>query len=496
MRAPRSKAALACSAVASVWPHETATPRACSSVDQLVARRAARARASRAAPARLRAAARAARGRGRGARPSGCVPSAPRREERPFDVDAEDPRPVARPSRHLRERREQLLLGRRDERGQVRGDAGLEQRLAGAPVAVGVGVEEVDAGEAVDLQVDEAGRRRCRGRSRRRGRTRRCARRRSRRRRGRARRRRARLRRRASSARAPRGRCRRRGLEPRARARRRRRPASSDDDRDLRARRPRPRAPPRPRSRGAPVAVCTMRRDAGAQLLVRGDDVDHQVVERLAEPDHRDGRDRVEHELLRRARLQPRRAGEELGADDDADLAVGERAPSSEPGARHDARRAARPPPRRLERAERVRRPAARADRRRPRRPRRRRAPATSRRARRGVVLGRLLLERRSVRRRRRPRRRPGRARSENVASHSAASTRREPAGRAGADVDEPAAAPAGARRLVDPRPRRRPRPRTPRPPARRRPAAFMSSTSSAVERRSRSRPPCASRLP
>ena len=54
------------------------------------------------------------------------------------------------------QRGEQLLLGRGDERGEVGGHARLEQRLAGAPVAVGVGVEEVDAAEAVDLEVDEA----------------------------------------------------------------------------------------------------------------------------------------------------------------------------------------------------------------------------------------------------------------------------------------------------------------------------------------------------
>ena len=56
-----------------------------------------------------------------------------------------------------RERGEQLLLGRGDQGGEVGGHARLEQRLAGAAVAVGVGVEEVDAAEAVDLEVDEAG---------------------------------------------------------------------------------------------------------------------------------------------------------------------------------------------------------------------------------------------------------------------------------------------------------------------------------------------------
>ena len=81
-----------------------------------------------------------------------------RGEERPFEVRAEDVRgPGA--VRHLRERRDELLLGRRDERGQVRRDAGLEHRLAGDPVAVRVSVEEVDAAESVHLEIDEAGRR-------------------------------------------------------------------------------------------------------------------------------------------------------------------------------------------------------------------------------------------------------------------------------------------------------------------------------------------------
>jgi hypothetical protein len=38
----------------------------------------------------------------------------------------------------------------------VRRHAALEQRLTGAAIAVSVGGEEVDPGEAVDLQVDEA----------------------------------------------------------------------------------------------------------------------------------------------------------------------------------------------------------------------------------------------------------------------------------------------------------------------------------------------------
>ena len=80
------------------------------------------------------------------------------------------------------------------------GRAGGQHRLAGARVAVAVGVDEVDAGEAVDLEVDEARARRCRGRCSRPARRRRRRRRRPRRRRARGARRPARPGRRASPA--------------------------------------------------------------------------------------------------------------------------------------------------------------------------------------------------------------------------------------------------------------------------------------------------------
>ncbi len=83
--------------------------------------------------------------------PSRCMP----RIARPTDVV----------DGHLAHRREHLLLGARDQRREIRGHAGLEQRLAGAPVGARVRVEEVDAAEPVHLQVDEARERRCRGRS-------------------------------------------------------------------------------------------------------------------------------------------------------------------------------------------------------------------------------------------------------------------------------------------------------------------------------------------
>ena len=73
-------------------------------------------------------------------------------------MDAEDARAPPASVGTFAERGEQILLGRRDEGGEVRGDACLQQRLARAAVAVGVGAEQVDAGETVHLQVDEAGR--------------------------------------------------------------------------------------------------------------------------------------------------------------------------------------------------------------------------------------------------------------------------------------------------------------------------------------------------
>src|SRR5581483_1088054 len=59
------------------------------------------------------------------------------------------------------------------------------------------------------------------------------------------------------------------------------------------------------------------------ELLAAGPDVDHEVPERPAEPDHHHGRDRVEDELLGRAGLEPGGSGDDLGADDDLDGVVG-----------------------------------------------------------------------------------------------------------------------------------------------------------------------------
>src|SRR5918994_1447022 len=75
-------------------------------------------------------------------------------EEWPLDVHTEDPR-TARLGRDLAERRDEHGLGRRDQGREVGGDAGLEQRLACALVTCRVRGREVDAAEAVDLQVHE-----------------------------------------------------------------------------------------------------------------------------------------------------------------------------------------------------------------------------------------------------------------------------------------------------------------------------------------------------
>ena len=152
---PRSNAAFACSAVASLWPSETVTPRSSSRVDQRVGARAARARASSAGPGPPSSSRSSSARSGSRRADATCVPS--RRGERNGPSRCT---PRIRGSRvvgrHLAQRGEQLLLGRGDQRRQVGGDAGLEQRLARAAVAVGVGVEEVDAAEAVHLEVDEA----------------------------------------------------------------------------------------------------------------------------------------------------------------------------------------------------------------------------------------------------------------------------------------------------------------------------------------------------
>ncbi len=62
---------------------------------------------------------------------------------------------------------------------------------------------------------------------------------------------------------------------------------------------------------------------AGAQLLVGGAHVDHEVPVGLAQADHGDRRDEVEDEFLRGAGLEAGGAGEQFGSDDDLDAVVG-----------------------------------------------------------------------------------------------------------------------------------------------------------------------------
>ena len=83
----------------------------------------------------------------------------PRREERPLEVHAEDAR--ARPDHAgtSASAASKSVLRRRDQRRQERRHARLEQRLAGLAVTVAVRLEEVDAAETVHLHVDEAGHR-------------------------------------------------------------------------------------------------------------------------------------------------------------------------------------------------------------------------------------------------------------------------------------------------------------------------------------------------
>src|SRR5881394_2074015 len=83
---------------------------------------------------------------------------ATRGEERSLEMAAEDARTDVA-ERNLAERRDQLLLWRRHEGRLKGGDSRYEQRLASAAVGSRIGRGEVDAAEAVHVQVDEAWRR-------------------------------------------------------------------------------------------------------------------------------------------------------------------------------------------------------------------------------------------------------------------------------------------------------------------------------------------------
>ena len=321
VRTPRSNAAFASAAVASLWPSETAMPRACSRSTSSSAPGKLRRQRHEPRPGRPRAGARASSRSGSRRLAAGCVPSRRAEMNGPFEMRAEDARASGPCGDGAQRRDEIVLLGRRDERRQVRGHAGLEQRVAGAVVPCAIRAEKVDAGEPVHLEVDEArhgdpwppppsptsvtsppSRATSPGTSRpstsaastpsRTQRPAPCARRRAT----------------ASS---------------RARAPSASTPASSETIATLAS-------PPAASS----AASTSVRAGAGrvrddpphprAQLCVRRDDVDHQVPEGLPEPHHRDRGDHVEHELLRRAGLEPRRAGDHLGPDDDRDLVLGE----------------------------------------------------------------------------------------------------------------------------------------------------------------------------
>src|SRR6266508_5444782 len=85
-------------------------------------------------------------------------PDPPGREEGALEVHSHDAR-AERELRNLPERCDQRLFRRGDQRRLVCRHAGLQERLAGDVVVGGRRVEEVDAAEAVDLQVDKAGNR-------------------------------------------------------------------------------------------------------------------------------------------------------------------------------------------------------------------------------------------------------------------------------------------------------------------------------------------------
>ena len=244
------------------------------------------------------------------------------------------------------------------KRGQVRRDAGLEHRLAGDPVAGRVRVEEVDAAEAVHLEVDEAGR---------------------------------------GDALAVGGREAdasdlavddldvpghelapdesRFDAEPHEPSAARIRPsaassreravsASTSASSDTIATFASPSAASSAASTSsgdAPVASSTMRRTRARSLSFVARTSTMRFPKVLPGPHHRHRRDRVEDELLGGARLQARRAGEELGADDDDDLVIDELG-ERRVGRRHDGARERAGGGSRLDRSDDERRAPARAD--------------------------------------------------------------------------------------------------------------------------------------
>src|SRR6187549_2061521 len=74
-----------------------------------------------------------------------------------------------------------------------------------------------------------------------------------------------------------------------------------------------------------PVTMFTIRRARSLSFSEPVLYVNHQVAVRLAGPNHRAGREHIEHELRRGAGLQSRRAGNHLGADTRSDGQIDER---------------------------------------------------------------------------------------------------------------------------------------------------------------------------
>ena len=126
VRTPRSKAACAWAAVASLCPSETVTPRACrSSIRSSAPGSSGASVISRTGPAASRRSSSAGSG---SCRERESVRAEARGgEERALEVDTEDAR-ASGCRRNRPQRRDEVVLGRGDQRRQVGGDAGLEQR--------------------------------------------------------------------------------------------------------------------------------------------------------------------------------------------------------------------------------------------------------------------------------------------------------------------------------------------------------------------------------
>ena len=132
----------ACSAVASEWPPDIAISRRDNLSMTLLARELRRERDETDRPRVQEPLEQVQVGVAAGRRR--VDPEAQGRQERPFEMRAQDARPV-RLSRHLAEGGEELLFGGRDERGEIGSDAGPEERFSCLPISVRVGGEEVDA---------------------------------------------------------------------------------------------------------------------------------------------------------------------------------------------------------------------------------------------------------------------------------------------------------------------------------------------------------------